>query len=299
MNYELLVVGGGPAGVSAALYARARGVKVAIIERDCVGGLVGKVSKVSHFVSVTPGETGLSFAQKLQRQLAEADIPVISDEIVEFDLVGKQLRGVKHTYSAGALVLAMGSSPKIPELVHNDLIATCLPKDLNELRDKLVVIAGGSDGAAKEALCAAQLAREVHMVQIADGLLMIDEFRQLIAANPRIKIHLQAELANIDGSTEPELVEICQRDGTTTSLRDNDGIKVFAYIGQTPNTSALSQQIELQAGFIPCQESETGIAGVFACGDICVKKVRQVATAVADGCIAGVKAASYLSELAK
>lgn len=295
--FDVLVLGGGPAGVSAALYAKARGMNTAIIEKHKIGGLIGTVSKVSHFVGLCHAENGKTFAARLRDQLAEAGIEVIHDEVKELSLQGeiKHVHTVKGQYEAKAVVLALGSRPKALGVKNENLVSGSAADHAPEYQDRICVIAGGSDGAAKECLYLARFAKEVHMVQIADKLMMIREFRDQIEADSKIKVHLDSEIISLRGDHEAVEVEILDhKSGEKLVLQSPCGIGVFAYIGQTPNSEILPKELLAEDGYVKADEAVTAIPGVFACGDLVVKKVRQVSTATAEGTLAGIKAAAYV-----
>lgn len=293
---ELLIIGAGPAGTSAALYAKARGIDVAVIEKNKVGGLIGNVSKVSHYTGLVSAETGSTFAARLERQLKDAGIPVLFETVEALELDGevKRVRTCCGEHEAKAVVLAMGCRPKELPIERKDLILNPAAKALDKVRGRMVVLSGGSDGAAKEALFLAKEAREVHMVQIADRLMMIREFRAEIEASSNIKVHLNTDVESAEGeglATRVVLFDHARNERVV--LEDENGIGLFSYIGQDPNTELVKGALELENGYIVAEGGKTGLEGVFAAGDIVVKGVRQVATAVADGALAGIAAAAY------
>lgn len=287
---DLIIIGGGPAGVSAALYAKARGLSIKLFEKDKIGGLIRNVSKVSHYTSVIVDEDGESFSKRLENQLNSANIQVIYKEIIKIEKTDEYFTVLTDSekYMAKKVILATGSTPK--ELPLN------LPKEVNishwakgyeeKVSNKTVIVNGGSDGAAKEAIYLSKFAKEVHIVQDQDKLLCIDEFKTQIENSDNIIVHLNDTLKEIlveDGKIIEAILN------SKDSIISKNGIEVFAMIGQYPNSDLVKDLLSLENGFIKT-DVKSQIDGLFIAGDIRIKPIRQVATAVSDGCIAGVLA---------
>ena len=165
------------------------------------------------------------------------------------------------------------------------------PRDGASYTGKNIYVVGGADGAVKEALYLASFARRLTIIHFEDQLGCIPEFRQKVAAAGNITLRLGSRLHGVYGQDQVERLEIAnEHDGTVESIED-PGCGIFVYAGTSPNTQ-LYTQLALQDGYIVTNEKmETSIPGVYAAGDIRVKQVRQVATAVSDGAIAAINAA--------
>lgn len=152
--YDMLIVGGGPAGVSAALYAKARGHQIAILAQDHIGGLIQTVSKVSHYTGLESTETGLHFAGKLEQQLKDAQIPVFYEKVnsLNFTTSPMEIFTNQNTYTSKTVILAMGSRRKPLGIQGESLILSVAQGMGEEVAGKTVIVIGGADGAAKEAL---------------------------------------------------------------------------------------------------------------------------------------------------
>ncbi|MBS5915318.1 MAG: NAD(P)/FAD-dependent oxidoreductase [Clostridiales bacterium] len=289
MMYDIIVIGAGPAGVSAALYAKARGKDILVLEKDKIGGLVANVSKVSHFAGVADGETGPEFAQRLADQLAYSGIPVQYEEVVSLAATddGFRLETPAGHHTAKKVICATGSSLKeLPLDLPEGFSCKHWPLGReDEFAGKTVVINGGSDGAAKEALYLAKSAKTVHMVQNQPALMCIDEFKRQIEAADNIVVHTDCAVKDLTLTGG-----LCTAvDLGSDRISDEAGIEVYVQIGQNGNSDFLAPFATLDNTFL-AEDLAAGRPGLFFAGDIRVKGVKQIATAVADGCQAAILA---------
>ena len=298
--YDILIIGAGPAGISAAIYAMSRGKKTLALEQAQVGGIIGKVSTVTHYTALEAHETGATFAARMKEQALGAGVEIVYETVTGVELTGavKTIRTDKGTYQAHRVILANGGTPRklgIPgeaELAGKGM-------SLNAARDgaaytgKNLYVVGGADGAVKEALYLASLARRVTIIHFEDQLGCIAEFRQKVAAASNITLKLGSRLHGVYGQDQVERLEIAsERDGSIETIQD-PGCGIFVYAGVLPNTGLYAGTgLALKDGYIVTNERmETSIPGVYAAGDIRAKQVRQVATAVSDGAVAAINAA--------
>ena len=296
--YDVVIIGAGPAGISAGIYGASRGKKVLVIEKDQTGGLIGKVSTVTHYAGVIPGETGATFAARLKQQAEAAGVEILKAEMKKAELIGakKEIFTDKGVFEAKKVILANGTSPRrlgIPgetELWGKGMGMNAA-KDGESYRGKHIYVVGGADGAVKEALYLAKLASEVTIIHFEDSLGCIAEFREKVKDTPNISLRLHSRLHGVYGTDQVRTLEILDEHTGAIETIEDPGCGIFVYAGTIPNTE-LYTQMSLENGFIPVNEKmETEIPGVYAAGDIRVKQVRQVSTAVADGTIAAIHAA--------
>ncbi len=296
--YDIIIIGAGPAGISAGIYAVSRGKKTLVLEQAQVGGIIGKVSTVTHYTALEQRETGATFAARMKEQALRAGVEIVYETVTGVTLAGdvKTVRTDKNVYQSSKIILANGGTPRklgIPgetELAGKGM-------GLNAARDgaaytgKNIYVVGGADGAVKEALYLSSFAKQLTIIHFEDQLGCIPEFRQKVASAKNITLRLGSRLHAVYGQDQVERLEIAsERDGHIETVED-PGCGIFIYAGVTPNTQLYSE-LELDNGYIPTNEKmETAIPGVYAAGDIRVKQVRQVATAVADGAIAAINAA--------
>lgn len=296
--YDIIIIGAGPAGISAGIYAVSRGKRTLILEKAQVGGIIGKVSTVTHYTAIEKQETGAAFAARMKEQALQAGVEIVQAEAVHVALTGevKSVTTDRGIYKAKRIILANGGTPRklgIPgekELAGKGM-------GMNAARDgaayagKNVYVVGGADGAVKEALYLAGFAKQVTIVHFEEQLGCIAEFRQKVAAVGNISVRLASRLHAVYGQDQVERLEIAsEQDGSIETIED-PGCGIFVYAGILPNTE-LYTELALEGGYIPTNDKmEAAIPGVYAAGDIRVKQVRQVATAVSDGAIAAINAA--------
>ncbi|MDE6923737.1 MAG: NAD(P)/FAD-dependent oxidoreductase [Acetatifactor sp.] len=296
--YDLIIIGAGPAGISAGIYAVSRGLKTVIIEKDKVGGIIGNVSTVTHYTAVVEGETGETFADRMREQALNAGVEIVYGKVTEVSLSGKEKRVITENsvYTSPKVILANGCTPNKLG-IEGETAFQGKGIGLNALRHGLqyqgknIYVVGGADGAVKEALYLAQFAKKLTIIHFEDKLGCISEFRKKVEKTDNIGLMLGARLVKVAGKEcVDELTVRFESDGHTETIID-PGCGIFVYAGSSPNTE-MYHELELENGFIPVNDKmETAIPGIYAAGDIRVKQVRQVATAVSDGAIAAISAA--------
>ena len=295
--YDIIIIGGGPAGVSAGIYAASRGKKTLLIEKKRIGGIIGNVSTVTHYTAIMQPETGESFATRMWNQIKNCGVEIINEEVLSTSLKGdvKSVTTDKNTYSAKKVIIAAGSTPRKLDIegekpLDGKYIYLNAAKDGERFKGKNIYVVGGADGAIKEALYLSQFAKTLTIIHFEEKLGCIPEFGEKVKSSSNIKVVLNSRLTKVSGTDCLETLEITSEiDGSKQVISDK-GAGIFVYAGTVPNTSAFGE-LELKDGFIPVNaKCETAIEGVYAAGDICFKQVRQVATAVADGAVAAINA---------
>ncbi len=297
--YDVIIIGAGPAGISAGIYAVSRGQKTVILEKNEVGGLIGKVSTVTHYASVSEGESGKEFSEKMKKQAESAGVEIVNAQVNSVELEGdvKQIHTDKGTYCARKVILANGTSPRKLGVIGEDELygkgmGMNAARDAVKYQGKNVYVVGGADGAVKEALYLAKYAAKVTIIHFEEQLGCIAEFREKVNRASNISLCLHARLHGVYGKDQVDVLEIQDEHTGEIEKIEDPGCGIFVYAGTVPNTG-LYTQLKLEEGFIPVNEKmETAIAGVYAAGDIRVKQIRQISTAVSDGTIAAVNAAA-------
>lgn len=296
--YDIIIIGAGPAGISAGIYAVSRGKKVLVLEKAQVGGIIGKVSTVTHYTALQPRETGATFAARMKEQALAAGVEIAYETVTAVELSGeiKTIRTDKGVHQAPRVILANGGTPRklgIPgeaELAGKGMSLNA-PRDAQAYAGRNLYVVGGADGAVKEALYLAGFARRLTIIHFEDTLGCIPEFRSKVAAAGNITLRLGSRLHGVYGDGQVERLEIADVHTGKIETVEDPGCGIFVYAGTTPNTQ-LYGELALQDGYILTNDKmETSLPGVYAAGDIRVKQVRQVATAVSDGAIAAINAA--------
>ena len=294
--YDMIIIGAGPAGISAAVYGKSRGKSVLVLEKKQVGGLIGTVSTVTHYTAIVREESGSTFADRMKEQALGAGVEIRYENVRETKLAGEIKKVVtdKSSYESKTIILANGGSARMLGIPGENLKGVRLnaPKDGLNYKGKTVYVIGGADGAVKEALYLAGIADKVIIVCVEDELACIQEFKDKAVACKNIEIMPHSSLTAVYGDEAVEELEFTDNQTGKKQIVKDAECGVFVYAGIVPNTQMYTE-LKLDGGYIPVNDSmQTEIPGVFAAGDIRVKKVRQVATAVADGAIAGIQAAA-------
>ena len=301
-NFDLVILGGGPGGYTAALYGARAGLKVAVLERLSAGGQMALTHQIDNYPGFPEGIDGYSLAEKMQSQAHRFGAETIYAEVREADLLAepKKLQTDKDMIFAKAVILATGANPRplgLPEekeLVNRG-VAYCAACDGMFYRGKTVVVVGGGDTAAADTLLLSRICKEVHLVHRRDSLRATKIYHEPIEKAENVVLHWNCTVEKI--LHEKKVTGIVLKN-TKTGEEENFACEgVFVSVGRIPNTELFVSQLELDnAGYIVAGEDTcTGIPGVYAVGDVRTKALRQVVTAVADGAVAAHHAEEYLS----
>ena len=300
MLYDVLVIGTGPAGITAGIYAKRANLKVAMFEKDTPGGQLSKYNEIENYTGAKK-VAGYELATMMIDHAYELGIEVIYDEVLSITLDGntKVLKTPSQTYKAKAVIVATGNVPRRLGVENEDALAMngiswCAICDGPLYKDRKVIVIGGGNSAVEEASYLATLATHVTVVQNLDDL----------TADPKAQDILRA-MKNVDFRYGSVVKKFLMNDkGLTGAIITNkkgedeeilaDG--VFEYVGLIPVTTFVKDLgITNKYGFIEANEKmETKIPGIYAAGDVIVKQIRQVITAAADGAIATQNLLRYL-----
>lgn len=297
--YDLIIIGAGPAGISAGVYAVSRGMKTLVLEKAKVGGLIGNVSTVTHYAGIIEGETGDSFARRLEAQALLAGVEIRYEEVKKVELLSeiKVITTEAGSYEAKQVILANGTSPRMLNIAGEKELGgkgmrMNAAKHGADYRGKHVYVVGGADGAVKEAIYLAKFAKKVTIIHFEETLGCIAEFRNKIQELSNIELKLSSRLHAVYGNDKVESLEIANVKTEEIEKIEDEGCGIFVYAGTVPNTELYSQ-LDMEDGYVCTDEQmRTSASGVYAIGDIRLKAIRQVSTAVCDGTLAAIAAAA-------
>lgn len=300
--YDMLVLGGGPGGYTAALYAARAGQSVLVIEKLSAGGQMATTEQVDNYPGFAEGIDGFELGERMQ-QTAErfgAETVLASASAVKLDGPIKEIVTDEGTFQGKTVVLATGASPRLlglpgEQALRSHGMAYCAACDGMFFRGKTVAVIGGGNSAVGEALTLSKLAQKVYLIHRRDSLRADQVYTKPLEAADNIEIiwnKRPIELLHDTHITGLRLEDT--QTGAQTELAC-DG--VFAAIGRVPETALFQGMLELDAqGYIQADETtRTNLPGVFAVGDVRTKPLRQIITAAADGAVAAHFADHYLA----
>ena len=307
--YDVIILGAGPAGLAAGLYAGRSMLSTLIIEKGQDGGQIAMTDEIENYPGqMLEGENGISLVARMAQQAKHFGAERVRDNIKAVELEGsiKKLTGRKTTYLAKTVIIATGAFPR-PIGCKNEAqftgagISYCATCDGMFFRGLEVFVVGGGDAAVEEALFLTKFARKVTIIHRRDQLRAAKSIQEKAFANPKVDFLWDSVLEEVDGTDAvSRLVVKNVKTGELTTIETDpaDGMfGVFCFIGMNPNSALFEGQLPLEKGYIRTDEDmHTAIPGVYAAGDIRVKSLRQVVTAVADGAIAAMQAEKYLAE---
>lgn len=304
--YDLLIIGGGPAGLAAGIYgARAR-LKTLILEKAAVGGMAFTTREIVNYPGYPQGTTGPGLMKAMAVHAGEFGAEIIKDDVVNVDFSGeiKVVETKKGSrYEARSVILAPGSQPRLLDIpgerkLRGQGVSYCATCDAEFYEDLHVVVVGNGDAAIEEAVYITKYASRVTVIVIHDeGVVDCNRASAEKAfGNEKIRFVWNSVLAEIKGKGEVEAVVV--KNLKTGSLTEIEASGVFIYVGMLPGTGFLKGSLELNEGgyIIADEKMETSAEGVYAAGDARVKYLRQVVTAASDGAIAAVSAERYLAD---
>ena len=308
--YDMIVLGAGPAGLTAGLYGGRGRRSVLIIEKGQDGGQIATTSELENYPGqLLEGETGPSLVARMTEQAAKFGCERASDEIKAVDLGGevKKLTGSKGEYLCKALIIATGAHPRLigcknEEELRGRGVSYCATCDAAFFEGLQVYVVGGGDAAVEEALYLTKFARRVTIIHRRDELRAAKSIQEKAFANPNIDFMWDTVVESVGGEELLSRMTVKNtKTGELTTIEADaeDGIfGLFGFVGLLPDSDLFSGMINMENGYILTDEDmRTSLPGVFAAGDVRKKSLRQVITAAADGAIAAMQAEHYISNM--
>ena len=306
--YDVIIIGGGPAGLSAGLYAGRARLATLLVEKDKEGGQIVQTAEIENYPGGLTEESGPTLIDRMSIQANKFGVEKVKDTIEDMDLTGKEklLVGKLGTYRAKTIIIAAGASPvKIGCPGEKEFtgkgVSYCATCDAAFFEDFEVYVVGGGDSAVEEALYLTKFARKVTIIHRRDQLRAAKSIQEKAFANEKIEFLWNSVVKELkgEGLLESMVVEnVKTKELTEIQADKEDGtFGVFVFIGFKPASSIFEGKVGMENGYIVTDpDMRTNVEGVFAAGDIRVKSLRQVVTEAADGAIAAVQAGKYIEE---
>ena len=302
---DLVVVGSGPAGYTAAIYAARAQLNPVIYEGSVTaGGALMNTTEVENFPGFVDGVMGPDLMDNMRKQAKRFGAELITDDIVEMDLLGdiKTLKdGSGNTIKAKSVILATGSAYREIGLVNEKRlsghgVSWCATCDGFFFRDQVIAVVGGGDSAVEEATFLTRFASKVVLIHRRDSLRASKIMAERAAANPKIEFLWNTEVIDVLGESKVSGLKLRNTVDGSESERDFTGL--FVAIGHVPRSELIGSQVVLNSeGYVEVdgRSTRTNIPGVFACGDLVDHTYRQAITAAGSGCQAALDAEKFLS----
>lgn len=304
--YDVIIIGAGPAGLSAAIYAGRARLKTLLIEKGKDGGQIILTSEIENYPGSLEKESGRSLIKRMTEQVASFGVERAADAIVEVDLSGdvKVIKGKKEEYRGRSVIIASGAFPR-PIGCENEKefmgkgLSYCATCDAAFFEDMEVFVIGGGNSAVEEAMFLSTFARKVTIIQNLAELTADAIAIEQIMANEKVHYVYNSVVESLEGDGIVEAITIRNTETNETNrfeADEEDGlIGIFSFIGYLPQSKIFENIVEMDHGYIKTDEKmATNVPGVYAAGDVRVKNVRQVVTASGDGCTAAVAVEKYL-----
>jgi len=295
----LIIIGAGPAGLTAALYAGRSRLKTLVLEKIGVGGRILMTEVIENFPGFAGGIHTADLIKRMQEQVISLGVNIVLEEVLEIDCKSKSIKTNAGAYSADVIIIATGSHPRKLGVQGEDKligrgVSYCATCDGPLYRDKSVVIVGGGNAMAEEALYLTRFAKSVNIIHRREQLRASPILQEKLKENKKINFTLSSVITEITGSGKVEAVKMKDLNTSQEKTIQCDGI--FIYIGYIPDTAFMKDKLKLdETGFIITGEDmSTSQEGVFACGDCRSKTLYQVITACGDGAVAADSAYRYL-----
>lgn len=299
--YDLIIIGAGPAGLTAALYAGRSRLKTLLLEKMAVGGRILLTETIENFPGFVGGISTQDLMQHMEQQARDVGVEIVLAESKDLDNKLKLVQTNLDKYTGQAIIIATGTQPKklgVPgeEKLTGRGVSYCATCDGPLYKDKEVVVVGGGNAVAEEALFLSRFARAVNIIHRRDQLRASAILQEKLKENKKINFILSSIVTEIIGPQKVESIKIKDLNSTKERMINCQGI--FIYVGSEPDTGFLKGKLNLdEAGFIITDENlSTSQEGIFACGDCRKKSLYQMITACGDGAVAADSAYKYISK---
>lgn len=290
--YDLVIMGGGPAGAAAALYGARAGLSVVVIEQMALGGEICATDRLDNFPAFPEGISGAEFGMLLQKQLENLDVPIFFGQIERALLAGdvKTIHTSSGQFQGKTVLIATGTEPNLLN-VDGELqlrgrgVSYCATCDAAFFRNKTIAVVGGGDAALEETIFLTRFAEKIYLIHRRDKFRGCTWLQDKVMKIPSVEVLWNTTVSKIEGDNRVNKIQVSQ-DG---SERELEVAGIFIYAGRKPNAAFIEgegPETDERGFIITNNKMETSLDGVYAAGDIRQTFLRQVITAAADGAIA-------------
>ena len=303
MIYDVVIVGGGPAGYTAAKYAADAGLAVLVLEKLSAGGQMASTDKIDNYPGFPHGIDGFTLGEEMQKaaELAGAETVLAQVDALHLKENPKRIESSEGVYFAKTVILATGANPRLLDLPMEQALTGkgvhyCAHCDGHFYKDKTVAVVGGGKSAVADALILSRLAKKVYLIHRRDSLRAAQVYVKALEKAENVEFLWNSTVDALLYQQRLTGISLTDHENGVQSQLPLDGL--FVSIGRTPATQ-LAQELELdESGYILADETtKTSVPGVFAAGDVRAKVLRQIVTATADGAVAAHMAQAYLTSL--
>ena len=304
-DYDLVIIGGGPAGLTASIYAARARLNILILEKSAPGGQILVTDWLENYPGFPEGLSGADLVTKMTDQAKRFGVEIETNQVLSMDVAEpvKKLVLDDRTVTCQAVIIATGASPRKlgvagEEEFYGKGISTCATCDAPFFRNSVVAAIGGGDTAVQESIFLTRFASKVYLIHRRDQLRATRILQERALENDKIEVVWDSVLSSVNGS-DAGVESITVKNVKTGEETDLAVEGCFVWVGITPNTSFISDAIQVdKGGFIVVNaKMETSVPGVYAAGDVRNTPLRQVATAVGDSAIAAFEAANYIEAI--
>lgn len=303
---DIIIIGSGPAGQTAAIYSARAGYKTLLIEGIMTGGQLMLTTEIENFPGFPEGITGPDLMRKMKQQAQKFNTEFISGDVtnVNFKTNPFKIQVENKEYNSKTVIIATGAVAKFLDIpaVHalkGRGVSACATCDGFFFKDKIVYVIGGGDTAAKESIFLTNFAREVHIVHRRDKLRSEKYLQEKLFKNPKINIIWDSVIEDVMDTQKGKVEKILLKNVKTGKITKKSADGIFMAVGHSPSTNIFKDHIKLnKKGYIIVKDNvKTSINGVFAAGDVIDPDYRQAITSAGTGCMASLEADKFLESL--